>query len=179
MTRNTNLIDLIITDFKITHLILAKPELTYFTTVYNLNTPIKLSGPIYTGDGPSVWDELGQRTVARLMTDYQTSYRSFAQARPRRMIRLQQKLGPVLPLWCPHQEVHIWVHRSPKRMVFNCFYLFCYFGIKKYKSLPLRKKKRELPHSLSQMVLGYMKSTVKFVLYRSMPLCERTLSAVS
>ena len=65
-------------------------------------------GAIYTGDGSSVLDELGQRTVARLrllaristQMDYRTSYRSLPKLVPD---RLQYKSGH-----CPIQGLITW-----------------------------------------------------------------------
>ena len=69
----------------------AVPFLPYSSTVYGRvfivlkkkkKTPERIIGPIYTRDGSSVWDELGQRTVVRLIirlcinTGFQTDHPS-------------------------------------------------------------------------------------------------------
>jgi len=58
------------------------PLLGMRLSVYQFWFPLGIIGPIYTGDGSSVRDELGQRTVARLIirlcinTGRQTDYPS-------------------------------------------------------------------------------------------------------
>ena len=68
---------------KIDEIRINQPPVVILYNNYNVVMPIAIIGPIYTRDGSSIWDELGQRTVVRLIISHLCINTGFQTDHPR------------------------------------------------------------------------------------------------